>query len=180
MYVSSCCCCCDFASSLHFMFRIHIKTKKSHTHMYKDVHLRETAHSQIASIRFECNFEDIDISRFQLWLPMLKLDLAFYIHSILFLPLLCIFCSFKIHRDMSRIISRENIEKKMNVTFALLHLHKSTKNKSSFASFFYWKFCKYVRGIDFIYSFSVTPVNIFFAFCYWVHQTMQLPPFSIK
>lgn len=53
------------------------------------------------SIRLECNYEDIDISRFQMWLPMLmlKLDLAFYI---LFSSLLSFFHSFYFnYGDMS-------------------------------------------------------------------------------
>lgn len=87
------------------------------------------------SIRLECNYEDIDISRFQMWLPMLmlKLDLAFYI---LFSSLLSFFHSFYFnYGDMSpsdfwgKNSRKKPTTKNMkNVTFALLHWHKQTKN----------------------------------------------------
>lgn len=140
------------------LLRINEKRRKR-TILY--VHLSISIY---VSIRLECNFEDIDISRFQLWFLLrlhLQLDLMLS-YSILFLfSLVCMqnFCYLSLYltpvnrsfcfvcrETWTPVISCKNVngrknDKECNICSRAC---KPKKNVSSFTSFFYWKIYKWI------------------------------------
>lgn len=167
MYVSKplCSCRCDFASSLHSQCTIAIAFKPllivrriddfyewTRKELEKTLFYSVSIYLSIyASIRLECNFEDIDISRFQLWLLMLrlwqylKLDLMFS-YSILLSLFGKSFFLFRLQRDMnfSDFLQKMWMEKKDEECSICSRACKPKKNVSSFTSFFYWKIYKWI------------------------------------